>query len=195
MTGMYNVLEKLRSGEPLLDKDKTIHEQGLVSVLQQIHDDLDAAVFDAYGWPVTLTDEEILERLVALNAERAAEEQRGLIRWLRPEFQNPAAGRATQTQLAIEEPEDDEAGADAETPTTKATKAKETVKKLPLPEKLPEQVLAIRQQLAAALVPLTAAEMAKRFTRGNADRIEELLQSLVTLGIARAVDGEKFVAA
>ena len=68
-------------------------------------------------------------------AERAAEEQRGLIRWLRPEFQNPAAGRATQTQLAI----DDEAEADTDTPTTKATKAKETVKKLPLPEKLPSK--------------------------------------------------------
>src|SRR5690606_21265716 len=90
MTGMYNVLEKLRSGEPLSAKEKTIHEQGLVSVLKQIHDDLDAAVFDAYGWPHGLTDEQILERLVALNAERAAEEARGLVRWLRPEFQNPA---------------------------------------------------------------------------------------------------------
>ena len=97
------MLEKLRSGEPLTDKDKAIHEQGLVSVLQQIHDELDAAVFAAYGWPVTLTDEETFrsERLVALNAERAAEEQRGLIRWLRPDFQNSAAGRATQSQLAI----------------------------------------------------------------------------------------------
>ena len=46
--------------------EKVIHEQGLVSVLKQIHDDLDAAVFEAYGWPATLTDEEILERLVAL---------------------------------------------------------------------------------------------------------------------------------
>ena len=45
MTGMYNVLEKLRSGEPLTAKEKLIHEQGLVSVLKQIHDDLDAAVF------------------------------------------------------------------------------------------------------------------------------------------------------
>ncbi|MEX1233126.1 MAG: hypothetical protein WEB58_22945 [Planctomycetaceae bacterium] len=44
-----------------------------MSVLQQIHDELDAAVFDAYGWPASLTDEEILERLVALNAERAEE--------------------------------------------------------------------------------------------------------------------------
>jgi len=50
-----------------------------VSVLKQIHDDLDAAVFAAYGWPADLTDEQILERLVALNAERAAEEARGLV--------------------------------------------------------------------------------------------------------------------
>ncbi len=49
MTGMYNVLEKLRSGEPLTAKEQVIHEQGLVSVLKQIHDDLDAAVFDAYA--------------------------------------------------------------------------------------------------------------------------------------------------
>ena len=49
---------------------KTIHEQGLVSVLKQIHDDLDAAVFEAYGWPVTLTDEEILESLAILGSAR-----------------------------------------------------------------------------------------------------------------------------
>ena len=100
------------SGETLTDKVKTIHERGLVSVLKQIHDELDAAVFDAYGWPVTLTDEEILERLVALNAERAAEEARGLIRWLRPDFQN----RSQQTQQAIdiEESSDDEAARQGE---------------------------------------------------------------------------------
>ena len=181
---MYNVLEKLRSGEMLTDKEKTIHEQGLVSVLKQIHDELDVAVFDAYGWPVTLTDEEILERLVALNAERAAEEARGLIRWLRPDFQN----RSQQTQQAI----DIDETSDEETATTKPlAKAKESPKKLPLPE----QVLAIRQQLSTASKPLTAADMAKLFTRAKADRIEELLQSLVILGGARQVDDNKFVAA
>jgi len=36
-----------------------------------------------------LPDEETLRRLVALNAKRAEEEKRGLIRWLRPAFQNP----------------------------------------------------------------------------------------------------------
>lgn len=36
------------------------------------HERLDTAVFDAYGWPHDLTDEQILERLLALNLERAA---------------------------------------------------------------------------------------------------------------------------
>lgn len=95
MTGMYNVLEKLRAGEALTAKDKIIHEQGLVSVLKQLHDDLDAAVADAYGWPADLPDDEILSRLVALNAERAAEESTGQIRWLRPDFQNKTAKQIT----------------------------------------------------------------------------------------------------
>ena len=103
ITGMYNVLEKLRSGEALTAKEKVIHEQGLVSVLEQIHDELDAAIFDAYGWPHDLTDEQILERLVALNAERAEEERRGIVRWLRPEFQNPqGAPAATQAAIGLE---------------------------------------------------------------------------------------------
>ena len=40
--------------------------------LQQVHQQLDKAVFDAYGWPDDLADPEILERLLALNLERAA---------------------------------------------------------------------------------------------------------------------------
>lgn len=39
--------------------------------LDAAHKRLDAAVFDAYGWPHDLSDEEILERLLALNLERA----------------------------------------------------------------------------------------------------------------------------
>lgn len=43
--------------------------------LEMIHDKLDAAVLDAYSWPHDLTDEEILERLLALNLERATKGQ------------------------------------------------------------------------------------------------------------------------
>jgi len=40
--------------------------------LDNAHKKLDQAVFAAYGWPPDLTDEQILERLLALNLERAA---------------------------------------------------------------------------------------------------------------------------
>jgi type II restriction/modification system DNA methylase subunit YeeA len=40
--------------------------------LDAAHRDLDAAVAAAYGWPADLTDEQILERLFALNQQRAA---------------------------------------------------------------------------------------------------------------------------
>jgi hypothetical protein len=42
--------------------------------LDLAHKKLDAAVADAYGWPADLADEQILERLLALNFERAAAE-------------------------------------------------------------------------------------------------------------------------
>ena len=38
------------------------------------HKRLDEAVLDAYGWPHDVSDEEILERLLALNLERAKSE-------------------------------------------------------------------------------------------------------------------------
>jgi len=44
--------------------------------LAHAHAKLDAAVAAAYGWPADLSDEQILERLLALNLERAAEEKR-----------------------------------------------------------------------------------------------------------------------
>ena len=118
VTGMHNVLEKLRSGGPLTAKEKQIHDQGLVTVLRQIHDELDEAVLEAYGWSdlsrsvgVSPTSggnpcgrdahapcEELLTRLVALNHERAAEEKRGLIRRLRPDYQNPQSTKAPKEE-------------------------------------------------------------------------------------------------
>ena len=42
--------------------------------LDLAHCRLDEAVLDAYAWPRDLTDDQILERLLALNLERAAAE-------------------------------------------------------------------------------------------------------------------------
>ena len=42
--------------------------------LADAHRKLDEAVFAAYGWPADLSDAEILERLLALNHQRAGKE-------------------------------------------------------------------------------------------------------------------------
>ena len=39
--------------------------------LANLHNTLDAAVYAAYNWPANLTDNQILERLLALNLQRA----------------------------------------------------------------------------------------------------------------------------
>ncbi len=89
MTGMYNVVAKLRSGEALTPKERAIHEVAACGVLKDLHDELDALVAEAYGWPWPMEREEILERLVLLHDERVEEEKAGRIRWLRPEYQIP----------------------------------------------------------------------------------------------------------
>ena len=88
MTDLYNWLEKLRAGEPFAKKEPQFNPRALVTPLKHIHDELNAAVLDAYGWPPTLSNEAILERLVTLNAERAEEERNGFVRWLRQDYQH-----------------------------------------------------------------------------------------------------------
>lgn len=182
LTQMYNVLERLReldrdpTAKPLNAKEKAIHDKGLISVLRQIHDDLDRAVFDAYGWPHDLSDEAILERLVALNKERAAEEKRGLIRWLRPDFQAPKQAAPVQQTMDV--------GAEATAAPAKAEKQ-------PWPKKLAEQTQAVHAALAAADGPRTARELARAFKSAPTPRVEEVLQSLVAMGKAWNVEGRE----
>lgn len=91
VTAMYNALEKIRAGAPLGPKEALACEQGLLRErLLSIHDELDAAVMDAYGWPRDRAGEGLVAALAALNAERAEEERVGHVRWLRPELQDRA---------------------------------------------------------------------------------------------------------
>jgi hypothetical protein len=91
ITGLYNVLEKLKAGLPLDPREQEVHSKALVSILLEQHQRIDDEVASAYGWPADLTETQILERLVALNRERAEEEKRGLVGWLRPNYQAPNA--------------------------------------------------------------------------------------------------------
>lgn len=190
MTSMYNVLEKLRNDEALSPKEEIWHEQGLVSVLRQIHDDLDESVAAAYGWPADLSEEEILERLVALNNERVEEEKRGIIRWLRPEFQNPQG--KTQRSVVEEDDAQDKASRRGKRGIGKAAK----VKKLVWPKSLAEQAAAVQGALVAFGGPASDAEVAERFQRSekNLDLISNLLETLGSLGRARELADGRWIA-
>lgn len=197
LTGMYNVMEKLRSGDTLTAKEKAIHEQGLVSVLRELHDQLDRAVFEAYGWgdladklvglPGATTplpdkpeakaeaEEELLLRLVALNAQRAAEEARGLVRWLRPAYQNPSeVAQAHQAEIEV-------AGEETEATTTTAA-AKQT-----WPKNMREQVAAVRSALQAQ--PMSVEAIASQFKRSPKVAVQAVLGALEELGMVRQDDG------
>ena len=175
LTQMYNVLEKLRAGEGIEGKDKAIYDQGLVGLLRDIHDRIDAAVAEAYGWSTDLSDDDILHRLVDLNHERAAEEARGHIRWLRPDYQNPTGAQATA--------KGDQTAMDIGPVDTKDKPA--------FPKDLPAQIAAVREALAE-MGEATPEQIARRFKRGRAATMQSLLESLAALGQARETEGHRF---
>ncbi|TCZ67310.1 class I SAM-dependent DNA methyltransferase [Flaviaesturariibacter aridisoli] len=184
ITDMYNVLEKLKSGAALTAKDKKINEEGLVTTLLQIHRELDAAVAEAYGWPADLPEEEILERLVALNKERAAEEARGLVRWLRPEYQAPQGGQ--QAGLAVE------AKAEATTDGPLAASAETE-----WPSGLAAQAAALKRLLQQQSGPASADELNRCFKgparSARARAIGNLLETFVELGALRKTEAGLYV--
>ena len=197
---MYNVLEKLRREESLTDKEKEIHEQGLVSVLRELHDDLDRAVFQAYGWddlaeklvgrPGATTpwpekpeeqqeaEEELLQRLVDLNHQRAAEEAQGKIRWLRPEYQAPE-----------EAPEQSELAAGSKEATTDQTTKRPSDKatKLTWPKTLQAQIRAVRDQLSST--PMDAKTVASHYKRSPEKNVTQVLEALTELGMVKEDEG------
>jgi hypothetical protein len=170
LTGLYNLREKLKKGEPfdLVEQDQ--RTRGRVDIIAELHDRIDAAVADAYGWPHDLSDEEIVARLVALNAERHAEEKAGKVRWLRPDYQIPKAGL---TQLPAKAKEEQ---IEALLPEAKATKPN-------FPREAIGQTAAVLDELRGGGA-LTAAEIARRYSQGLKveKRIAATLAALARLG-------------
>ena len=194
LTGMYNVLEKLRSGETLTAKEQVINSLGLVSLLRELHDDLDRAVFAAYGWDdlaqqlvglpgatMPLPDksetqaeaeEELLLRLVTLNSQRAAEEAKGQIRWLRPEYQNPSATKAPE-----------QAEAELEAGDEAALEPAAKVKKITWPKGMREQIAAVRNTLGTQTMSLETLVAHFAAPKTTTPLIVEALAALEELGM------------
>ncbi|MCE1192861.1 MAG: class I SAM-dependent DNA methyltransferase [Acidovorax sp.] len=193
LTGIYNVLAALREGRALTAKEKTQHAQGLVGVLRELHDELDAAVLAAYGLPATASTDDILAHLVQLNTQRAAEEAQGRVRWLRPDFQNPQNSVRKQELLAQDE-QAPEADLGSEISLSKPEQKKTT--QHPWPATLPEQVRAVADALATSPIPLTLPTIEARFKgRGPWKKgLPTLLQTLEALGRAQRVSTESTTA-
>jgi hypothetical protein len=187
LTGLYNVLEKLRAdvkADDLEAADRKIFDDGLVLIIKEYHDKLDVAVAEAYGWPADLSDDDILTKLVALNKERLEEEKRGLVRWLRPDYQIPRFAKGLDKQAASEQGAQVAATLDIV----------EKVQLLSFPSDAVEQTAAVFAALAAAGSPLNAKAIAAQFkkTKMAEKKIADVLGSLARLGHVTSIDGKSF---
>ena len=201
MTALYNALERLREleagiGDAMTDAERDVYDAGQIRILAELHDEIDRAVLDAYGWsylaPALVgkvggtipslhktseqeeAEEELLTRLVALNEERTAEEARGEIRWLRPEFQIPRLGKkAPQSAMDV---------------ATTATIAIPDTEKPSWPKEPMDQIRILRKTMQGAATPMSPGDLSARFKGGRKreERIGALLRDMVELGIARA---------
>jgi len=185
LTQIYNVLEKVNANAPLDEDEEAIKDKGLVLILKEHHDKLDRLVFEAYGWPQTLTNEQILEKLVALNHERAAEERRGHVRWLRPDYQKPRFGKDVDKMAAKEEGA--QISADLGLPEPGARKPS-------FPTDALAKTAAVFASLAAARGPADVAGIAASYrrTRNLESTISDVVGSLVRLGHVTTRDGKTF---
>lgn len=205
VTALYNVLERVRlldagaDAAPLTEAEREIYEAGLVGVLADLHDEIDRAVLDAYGWGDLAGDlvgkpggtcvsahkspaqeeaeAELLTRLVALNTERAKAERRGEVHWLRPDYQKALFGKRAAEAAAAEQIEADLAAAVSET-------------KPKWPKDGLDQIAVVRDILVRSPRPLPAEQIAAAFagraTQKRKDRLGQVLETLVAAGVARA---------
>ena len=173
-------------------------------MLRELHDDLDHAVFAAYGWddlaaqlvglPGATTplpdksdaqaeaEEAVLLRLVELNSQRAAEEARGQIRWLRPEYQNPSAAAPQQAEAELE--------ASAEASSEPVAK----VKKITWPKGMREQIAAVRNTLGNQAMSLESLVSHFAAPKTTTPLIVEALAALEELGMLYQEEGHYRIA-
>ena len=187
LTRLYNALEahraRVASGTAMTAQQAADFEAGSVLILDELHRAIDRLTLEAYGWPQGESTEQRLARLVALNAERAAEEARGEVRWLRPDYQKPKFARQ---EVAGPSQARDLIG---EAPAAVAAKPA-------FPSDRTGQHLAVLSRLHAAVEPLTAAEIAAGFRgRQIAPRVDGALRALARLGYAQPTpDGRAYEA-
>jgi hypothetical protein len=180
LTSLYNVLEDLKSGASLTPRSQDIKDRGHVLILKDLHEQIDALVARAYGWSTDIRDHDVLANLVTLNIQRSAEEARGLIRWLRPDYQIDKFGALAHSADRVQE----------------ISVAKKRIK-YAFPPTAKDQAGQVLQLLQRSPRPLTAEEIASTFKEGDsvlAD-VRDILKSFGRLGGANTFDnGKSYIA-
>lgn len=183
LTGLYNVLEKVKAGADLTPADEVVKTRGLVLILKELHEQIDRLTADAYGWTADLSDEEILERLVALNVERAKEEAAGHVRWLRPDYQIPRFAKGTAAKSGDLDLGETVVAIDEGLPA--------------FPTDAGGQILAVQAALERLDGPTDAAALARGFKRGGKRierRVVQALETLALYGRANRMPDGRFTA-
>ena len=181
LTGLYNVLEAIKAKTALSPEQEDVKHRGRILILKDLHDQIDAAALAAYGWPQGLSEQELLGRLVALNAERAAEEAAGRVKWLRPDYQIPRFAKAVKSgELDLGETV---VAFDSALPTWPKTRE--------------EQSPAVHRALRHADRPMDALDLARCFKgppKARVPRITAILQGLTRYGDATLTPEGRFLA-
>ncbi|MBX9463600.1 MAG: class I SAM-dependent DNA methyltransferase [Aquamicrobium sp.] len=183
LTGLYNVLEKLKGGIVLTDKDEDVKQRGLVLILKELHETIDGLTMDAYGWPRDVTEQQVLERLVALNADRTREEAEGHVRWLRPDYQAPRFTKGVKARTGELDLADTVISIDRGKPA--------------FPKDRQEQPLAVEAMLAASGRVMDATSIARGFRNGGRKiepRVAQVLLTLARYGHISALPDGRFAA-
>ncbi|HEY1723597.1 MAG TPA: DNA methyltransferase [Magnetospirillaceae bacterium] len=173
LTKLYNVLEEVRAEKPLSTTSQDVKDRGLILILKDLHEQIDIAVADAYGWAANLTDDEVLEKLVALNADRSAHERRGFVRWLRPDYQTkkyaPLTHKAERVQSIVDV---------------------DVIKKQDFPDNGKDRAREVLDLLSRSKRSMSIAEIAATFAGGKrvTKDVGEIVQSLHRLGEADTTD-------
>ncbi len=186
LTKLYNVLEEVKAGTAPADlppASRRIYDDGLVGVMGELHDRIDHAVFDAYGWPANLTEQEILARLVALNKQRAKEEAIGKVLWLRPDYQIPRLG-TPQERAELDLVGGSVGGSDMVAKGERLTFSPNEMEQTAL-------VISLLQMSSEAL---SADAVAMGFKQGRRvlPKVEAVLAASVRMGLVSSSDGKRF---
>lgn len=179
MTGLYNARDRLASGAVLTEAEREVCDRGLVRLLDHLHRRIDAQTALAYGWAAEMDDETAVAALARLNRERADEEARGMVRFLRPGYQ---AARVAVSARPVQ---------------IEAGLAPATVRPTlpPSPEGLASSLLATLRRSGA---PVEAEALSARFDGGTRRtreaRVREMLAVLAVAGSVQRTETGWFAA-